>query len=78
MNAIANVATNTERAFCFAGSNHHNQGGQHPAHIRSPLNSFAFGTPAPKINRQSVYAVREVTVIRHSMHHRDVRYVIFA
>lgn len=68
MNAIANVATNVEQAPRFAGSI-----------------TYAFGTPrtsrarrAPRINRQTIYAVRKVTVTYHCNTRRDAHYVILA
>ena len=60
MNAIANVATNVERAG------------------RQRANPFLLRQPPVKINRQAVYAVREVSVTYHRSAHRDAHYVILA
>lgn len=71
MNAIANVATNVERVSCFAGSINYAFASRSTS--RAPRR-----TSALRINRQTIYAVREVVVLVHSSAHRDARHVIFA
>lgn len=67
MNAIANVATNVERASLKRANN-----------FTSLITSRTSRTPTLKINRQTIYAVRKVLVTRHNFTHPDAHYVIFA
>lgn len=64
MNAIANIATRAPR---FAGSTNYAFTSRRTKSRSSSVES-----------RQTIYAVREVTVTRHSFRHIDAHYVIFA